>query len=627
MKYLINTLVLLGFSVTALYIGEIFFENHFEKKYISFTHSKIEACNESDVSPADNGYRNQNYVNSSNDFISRLSEQICLNGKGYPHDVFGKRMVSPSYFNLEHFVIDPLGFRGVGWKEYEFSLTKKIGLFGGSSAFGHLVSENNAMHSQLKNILLDQSINAKVFNFAIPGSNARSDFNSFRWAIKNGNLSYAFFFNGINDAFWDEQKDTKYVDGDYRINQTPMYIAIHYLSHITSLMEKIGLVYISNVIWKLGGDFIETKLSSIESYMTYMNLAKKLCKENNLECFYILQPSIYSEGKTFTDSEQAFVKLSKSNLKHSNERIMSYPILDNFLKNNFQNYINGDSILKDKLGGKYIFNLEKNEKILIEKIVNGPLSIDFEMLRFKITNSSGENLLFFNDNSQKYVLVSKLHCDKKEIEIYSNGNYTISCDLTSWDKVSSTLIGERPDEEKKGYYGRFSIPSDDEYSVLFEAFPTNYNKLKLIFNLSNHKDHDLIGMYLSESDRNYIKIGKEEKYNSEYIFEFDNYKNDFSKNGLIFKFIGGKGGLTVIKDLKISIEGYIEEISKLPQISIQREMEQGNTSIQLSVLNDKTEIFIDGAHLTEEGLFIFSKLFVDVINDKIINKENIVDTD
>jgi hypothetical protein len=607
--FLAATIIIVS-SYGALYIGDFFLKNHFEKKQQKFLNVEKQLCGVTSEDGFDAGYRNSNYVKSSKDFLSRLSETSCLGSKGYPSDVSGKRNASPAFSNLAHYQIDSSGLRGNNWDQLQSSLLKnKIGIFGGSTAFGILINEDHTIESQLNNMLIQDGYSAEIFNFAIPGGQARNDFNAFRWANNNGGISHAFFFNGFNDSFWDDSIDTKYINGEKSLDFFPKYKTVSFISFFSAAMRNIGLVTISDLIWSVGGDYIRDSSSRLENYFIYMNLTKNICHKNKIKCFFVLQPSIYSNEKTPTIAEQEFISLSKEYLPYRDQRIKSYPILDKFLRINFENYINGDSFLAKNFGGSYNFNLTNNKKTSLAEIINGSYPKDVEMLRLIFKNSNGEDLTFLEKNSQEHLMESKLSCDRKMIEIQNNGDIRITCDASSWDKVGNILIGNRPDEKKAGYQGRFSMPSDPNYSVLFNSFPENFSKVSLRVELNNSFDSDLISMKGDESLTNYIESGIPRIYNTTYIYEFDNSKNYFSDQGIKLQFIGGKGHYTGIKILQIKMEGRNELISSLQLNSLKRKNIEGNTDVRLEILRDSSEIFIDGAHLTEKGLYVFSKLF------------------
>jgi len=201
---------------------------------------------------------------------------------------------------------------------------KKIFMFGGSTTFGWLSTDDQTIASHLSNILSKNSMQYCVYNYGSPTHYSKQENNFFINLIENNNIpDYAIFLDGINEAC------TGYV---YEKNIEIMFEEINashrshlVLKKIPGFIKSMPFIQLyDRLVLKKTVDFIDAEemfncpdKQRKSNFESRLKLRQKICEINFVKCKSFLQPfggmhgNVYPGSTTYLKSMQIRYNLFK----------------------------------------------------------------------------------------------------------------------------------------------------------------------------------------------------------------------------------------------------------------------------------------------------------------------------
>ena len=207
-----------------------------------------------------------------------------------------------------HVITDPSGFR-IDQKALDNRIL--IGMYGGSTAFSVLTDQENTISNQIS----QQSDLFQVLNFGVGGYSTSAEIMTLVESLRSyPNLKIVFFYDGVNElgrAIEAQFKNIKENESEFILG-TP-YIegvkaAIRNSTGPGFSLSDSNLYYIYERILarKTLADLQTNDLiqSVKERYFANLKIFNAICREYELKCIFIIQPTIHTtHDSVLTDSE------------------------------------------------------------------------------------------------------------------------------------------------------------------------------------------------------------------------------------------------------------------------------------------------------------------------------------
>jgi len=286
------------------------------------------------------------------------------------------------YQNLQNFqgvhvITDAGGFR-IDHRTFDNRI--KVGMFGGSTTFSALTDQKGTIADQIS----QQSDIYQVLNFGVGGYSSSAEIMTFVESIRAyPSLRIAFFYDGVNElgrALEGGFKGLKSNESEFLLG-TPTVDGVRRALKNTNdygfVLNQSNLFYIyrrilrpSNTTFIVNQEFLT---SVKERYFANIKVLNGICKEHNIKCFFVIQPSIYSTRESVLHESELIIKKNEkygqnypelTGMILSDDRAKSHGLID--MTSALNNKSNKERVFYDwhhltSIGNQYISNQLKLE--------------------------------------------------------------------------------------------------------------------------------------------------------------------------------------------------------------------------------------------------------------------------
>ncbi len=239
----------------------------------------------------------------SEDEWKTLKKLATPNFRSEPYYHFRSREIHTQYFN-----IDSEGIRYTKKEPTPKADSKKVWLFGGSTMWGHQVSDWHTIPSYLQSRL---GQNYDVYNFGETSYVSTQELNFLLYQIALENIpDIVIFYDGVNDGYGGTYSPAipRHLQTLGRMSSTNLIIDLYSRSHYFSLTRYLNEKH-QTLLWN---EKIESKVNEnvkkvVPFYEAHIKQAKALSKEYGFKVFFFWQPNSSSLTKKYLHSYETKV--------------------------------------------------------------------------------------------------------------------------------------------------------------------------------------------------------------------------------------------------------------------------------------------------------------------------------